>query len=108
MARSHRRGKTPELWSVVNRLAQYNVALAICIAGMIRLSMSFSDNQNERPDPLAVLGFFALMAVSIFMILTIRKELHRLVKKWHRIVAALVSFAIQFGLLELLVLLVAT
>ena len=108
MARGHRRGKAPELWSIVNRLAQYNVALAICIAGMIRLSMSFSDNQNERPDPLAVLGFFALMAVAIFLVLTIRKEMRRLLKKWHRIVAAFLTFAIQFGVLEFLILFVAS
>jgi hypothetical protein len=108
MAQGHRRGKAPGIWSIVNRLAQCNVALGICIAGMIRLSMSFSDRQNERPDPFAVLGFFALMAVAIYLVLTLRKEVHRISTKWQRVVAALTSFAIQLGLLEILILFVAS
>jgi len=107
MARSHRRGNSSATWPIVNRLAQYNVALAICLTGMIRLSMSFSDSQGERPDPFVVLGFFAVMAMAVVFVLYLRKEMQRLRKRWQRVVTSVGSFAIQLIVLEILILLVA-
>jgi hypothetical protein len=48
------------------------------------------------------------MAVAIYLVLTLRKEVHRISKKWQRVLAALASFTIQIGLLEFLILFVAS
>ena len=102
MAPPQRRSHVP--WPVLNRLAQINVAISLCIAGMLRLSMEFSTPSNERPDPLVLLGFFALMAAAIWLIVRLRRELRALTRQWQRVVAAGLSFGLQFAVLELLLL----
>lgn len=107
MASGPRRRYNPGSLSIVNRLAQLNVALAVSVAGMIRLSMSFSDTQSDRPDPLAVLGFFLAITIAGVLVFFIRKQIHLLKRKWHRIAAALITFGVQLALLEILILVVA-
>jgi hypothetical protein len=91
---------------VLNQLAQLNVAIALCIGGMVRLSMDFSEPADERPNPLVVIGFFVIMAVAIWLIMRFRRELRGLRRHWHRVFATIITFALQFALLELLLLLV--
>jgi hypothetical protein len=106
MAHRHRRSGSGGSWPILNRLAQLNVAIGLCLAGMIRLSMEFSNTETDRPDPVVVLAFFVVMGAAIFFVLKLRRELNRLPVKWHRIVVALSSFGIQFAILELLLLFV--
>lgn len=107
MASGPRRGNVPGSMSIVNRLAQLNVALALCVAGMIRLSMSFSDTQSDRPDPLAVLGFFVAMAAALVLVFFVRKQIHLFRRKWQRVASALITFGLQLAVLEVLILVVA-
>lgn len=107
MAGSHRRGNASVPWPTINRLAQYNLALAISISAMIRLSMSFSESQGDRPDSLTLLGFFAAMAVAIVFVYFLRKEVRQIRSRWQRVLAGILSFSIQLAVLEVLILLVA-
>ncbi|MEJ7838859.1 MAG: hypothetical protein WKF81_08585 [Thermomicrobiales bacterium] len=107
MATGDRRKRASDAWPIVNRLAQINVAIALAIAGMIRLSMSFSDTQSDRPDPLTVLGFFAAMAVALVFVYHARKAIHLFRRQWQRVTAALVTFGIQLAVLEILIFFVA-
>ena len=107
MAGSHRRGNASGNWPTINRLAQYNLALAICLAAMIRLSMSFSESQGDRPDPFTLLGFFAAMIVAIALVHFLRQEVRHLRPKWQRTLVAIVSFSLQLAVLEVLILMVA-
>ena len=70
---------------------------------MIRCSMEFSTTPDNRPDPLMVLGFFIAMAVALWLIVQLRRELRQLRHQWQRILAAVITFAVQFGVLELLI-----
>jgi hypothetical protein len=102
----HRRSSSQALWSILNRVAQCNVAIAICIAAMIRCSMDFSSPVNDRPDPLFVFGFFIAMAVAIYATIQLRRAVHAFPNKWQQVTTAFLSFAAQFAVLELLILFV--
>jgi hypothetical protein len=106
MNRRQRRTSSKALWSTLNRVAQCNVAIAICIAAMIRCSMDFSSPVNDRPDPLYVIGFFVAMAIAIYATMLLRRAVHAFPSQWQRISVALLSFAAQFAVLELLLLFV--
>jgi hypothetical protein len=106
MAYRQRRLRPGGTGPILNRLAQLNVAIALCLAAMIRLSMEFSDTQSDQPDPLVVLAFFVVMGAAIYFVLRLRRELNLLRVRWHRIVVAITSFGVQFAILELLLLFV--
>ena len=106
MTSRHRRPRSGIPWPVINRLAQLNVAIALAIGAMIRLSMEFSATPDDRPDPLMVIGFFVVMAIALWLIVRFRRELRELRVRWHRIVAAVVTFSVQFAVLEILILFV--
>lgn len=107
MVTGDRSKRGTELWPIVNRLAQINVVIALAIAAMIRLSMSFSETQSDRPDPLTVLGFFAAMAVALVFVHFARKAIHLFQRRWQRVTAALLTFGIQVAVLEILIFFVA-
>jgi hypothetical protein len=90
----------------LNRVAQLNVAIALCIGGMVRLSMDFSTPADDQPNPLVVIGFFVLMAAAIWLVLRFRRELRGLHRHWHRVIITIMTFTLQFALLEVLLLVV--
>lgn len=102
----HRRRNEPPR-AILNRIAQWNVAIAVAIGLMVRCSMEFTEPSTGRPDPVFVLGFLLCMIGAVVLALRLRNDIGALTDKRHRVLLALASFALQLVVLQVLITFVA-
>lgn len=90
-------------WGTIDRIAQANVLVGLCLAAMLHLVSSW---QRDRPpgEPVAPLPEFLLFVlaglVAVVGVIICSNQINDLPARWQRIAASATTVLVQFALFQ--------
>ena len=92
-------------WPTVNRIAQANVLIGICLAIMLRLATSWQRDREagESAIPISEFVFFiGVGLVGVVGMVICGAQINDLRRRWQRVTAGIVTVLAQFTLFQVL------
>lgn len=92
-------------WRVVDRVAQANVLIGICLAAMLRLVSSWQEDRSPG-EPVAPLPEFLLFVAAglgaVAGLVICSTQINDFPLRWQRMTAGALTFLVQFTLFQVL------